>query len=185
MKVFFTAPFGGKTRYQKYYDLVLETLDLYSDDIISPEAGNYLDTITNKEKIKIKDVRKIHYEAIRRGIQLSDVVVMEISHPSFRLGHEATLAVQAKKPVLCLSINEDISLKIDSPYFFGAKYNVDNIDEIISNFLKRHSKNVLNNRFNMFLSTSQLAHIDEMAKRKNISSSAYLRWLIDKDRGVE
>ena len=185
MKVFFTAPFEGKKKYQQYYDLVLETIDLYADEIISPEAGNYLDVIPNKEKMKIKDVHKIHHEAIRRGIQLSDLVVLEISHSSFRLGHEATLAIMAKKPVLCLSIHQDMSLKIDSPYFFGAKYNADNIDEIVSNFIKRHSKNILNNRFNMFLSTSQIAHIDEMSKKKNISSSAYIRWLIDKDRGVE
>lgn len=182
MKVFYTASIHGKKRYQEYYDLVLETLDIYCDHIISPELGNYLKTVSQKEKLKLKDLHKIHYEAVRRGIEQADLVIIEISYPDFQLGHEATLAIQKKKPTLCLSINEDMSKKIDSPYFFGAKYDVNNIDEIISQFVKQNSKNILNNRFNMFLSNSQLQYLDEISKRKGMSSSAYLRWLIDKDR---
>lgn len=184
MKVFFTASIHGKKKYQNFYDLVLDTIEAYTDNVISPEAGNYLSVLTAKEKMKIKDLHKIHYEAIRKGIELSDVVIIEMSYPDFQLGHEATLALISKKPVLCLSIDEDMSEKINSPYFFGAKYNADNIDDIIQSFLKRFSKNNLNQRFNMFLSNSQLIHIESSARKKNMSSSAYVRWLIDKDRKV-
>ena len=182
MKVFFTAPFDGKSKYQEYYDQIVKILEDYCDDVISPEAGNYLKTISSREKIKIKDVHKIHYEAIKRGILQSDLVVMEISHSSFRVGHEATLAILNKKPVLCLSLKENMADKIDSPYFFGAKYSIDNLEDIISEFINKHSKNLLNNRFNLFLSSSQLSYLDSAAKAKKISNSAYIRWLIDKDR---
>lgn len=184
MRVFFTASFRGKKKFQNFYDLVLDTIETYCDDVISPEAGNYLTVISNKEKMKLKDLHKIHYEAIRRSIQSADVVIMEMSYPDFQLGHEATLAINSKKPVLCLSLDEDISEKIDSHYFFGSKYNANNIDEIVSNFLKRFSKNNLNNRFNMFLSASQLNHIEEKSKKRKLSTSAYVRWLIEKDMGI-
>ncbi len=183
MKVFYTCSVHGKNDYQNYYDLVLKTIEAHCDDIISPELGNYIKVLPEREKAKLKDLHRIHYQAIRKGIEMSDIVIMEISKTGFQLGHEASLAIQNKKPVLCLSIYEDMSLKIDSPYFFGAKYNSDNIDEIISEFVRRFSKNVLNNRFNMFLSSSQLMYINEKAKSKKLSNSAYIRWLIDKDRG--
>lgn len=184
MKIFYTASFYGKSKYQREYDLVLKTIQKYSTDIISTELGNYLKLIDDKEKRKIKDLHKIHYEAIKKGISLADIVIMEISNPDFQLGHEATLAINNKKPVLCLSVNEDIGIKIDSKYFYGCKYSEYNIDEIIKNFIDKNSKRKLSERFNMYLSNSQLKYLEKISKDKDMNTSEYIRLLIDRDRNV-
>ena len=129
----------------------------------------------------IKSKKRLHYEAIRRGIGWADAVIIEISHEDFQLGHEASLAIQNKKPVLCLSIHEDFSKKISNPYFFGAKYNEYNIEELVENFIAKHQKEPLKERFNLFLSTSQLHKLETSAKRMGFNNSEYIRMLLDKN----
>ncbi|KKR06389.1 MAG: hypothetical protein UT34_C0001G0429 [candidate division WS6 bacterium GW2011_GWF2_39_15] len=185
MKIFFTSSFYGKKQYQKYYDLVLDTILKFEKDIISPELGNYLKTIKDSEKRKIRDLRTIHYLAVKKGIQQADAVIIEISHQDFQLGHEATLAIQSKKPVLCLSISEDMSLKVKDRYFYGAKYNAYSIDEIIENFIKQAKKSVLSQRFNLFLSPTQLKHVELASLKSGMNKSEYIRGLIDNDRTLK
>jgi hypothetical protein len=117
---------------------------------------------------------------VKRGIQTADAVIIEISSQDFQLGHEATLAIQSKKPVLCLSIHEDMSEKIKNKYFHGAKYSELNVNEIISEFVKKSSKRNLTERFNMFLSPAQSVFLDKQAKDRGINKSEYVRELIEK-----
>ena len=39
MEIFYTASYYGKSKYQKFYNLVLMTLENANADIISPEKG--------------------------------------------------------------------------------------------------------------------------------------------------
>jgi hypothetical protein len=184
MTIFYTASYYGKSKYQKHYDSVLKAIESTEVDIISPEKNNYLNLLSEKEKARLQDNKLIHYEAIRKGINIADGVIIEISNEDFQLGHEATLAIQSKKPVLCLSINEDYSEKINNRYFFGAKYNEKNISKIIANFIKSTKSIYLSERFNMFLAPAQLRHLDENSKKANMNKSEYIRRLIDQDRGA-
>lgn len=181
MKVFWTASYKGKGEYQKYYDLVGRTIECQSDiEVIATEKGNYKTILPRTiAEALAKEPKKLHYEAIRRGILWADAVIIEMSHESFQLGHEATLAIQAKKHVLCLSIHEDFSQKIINRYFHGAKYNKANIEEIIENYLSRAKKELLSRRFNLFLSSSQIQFLTDKAKKENISVSELIRQYID------
>ena len=182
MKIFYTTSFYGKDKYQKNYDLVLKTLDETGVEVLSPEKGNYLGLLNKKLTDKLKDPKKIHYEAIRKGIASSQAVVIEISNEDFQLGHEATLAIQGRKHVLCLSINEDFSKKIINPYFHGAKYNLYNVEEVVQDFIKMVRQESLGERFNMFLSSKQIEFLDKAAKDRSLNKSEYIRMLIDNDR---
>ncbi len=179
MRIFYTASYFGKEKYQTLYDLVRKTIESTGVELISPEIGNYLSVLEEKD-YKQKSKKKLHYEAIRRGISNSQAVVIEISHEDFQLGHEATLTIMAKKPVLCLSIHEDFSKKIVNPYFFAAKYNEYNIEEIVSNFIKRIEKESLDHRFNLFLSKRQTELLETASKKAGMNNSEYIRMLIDK-----
>jgi len=181
MKIFFTASFFGKTKYQKYYDLVLKELQKYDIDLIGTEVGNYLNVLTPKEKLKLKNKNKLHYEAIRRGIQTSDAVVIEMSQQDFQLGHEATLTIMAKKHVLCLSLFENFAEKIKNDYFHGAKYNDVILPSIIHDFLKEIQKKKYSERFNCFLSPEQLNYLEQKSRKEKINKSEYLRKLIEED----
>ena len=181
MKVFYTASFYGKSKYQEFFDMVLNAIKKTGVDFLSPEVGDYLSILKIQHSANIKSKKKLHYDAIRKGILWADTVIIEVSHEDFQLGHEVSLAIQSKKPVLCLSIHEDFSKKISSPYLFGAKYNAYNIDELVTDFINKYSKETLNERFNLFMSKRQLKNLGKAAKEKGLNNSEYLRMLIDKN----
>lgn len=183
MNIFFTAPYSGKKLYQKEYDLIRKILDSTREiTLISPEKGNYLHILPVSDPIRAQADRRIHYEAIRRGIEWADAVIFEVSEECFQLGHEMTLAIQNKKHVLCLSLHENFERKIFSKYFHGARYTKDTLKPIIHKFLARCRKENLPNRFNFFLSHSQLRYLELASAQKGMNASEYLRKLIDEDR---
>ncbi|KKU63018.1 MAG: hypothetical protein UX87_C0037G0016 [Candidatus Amesbacteria bacterium GW2011_GWA1_47_16] len=184
MRVFYTASYLGKQKYQKYYDLVRQAIEKSGVELVSPEKGNYKDLLTAADVRRLRDERLIHYEAIRRGIAWSDAAIIEISNEDFQLGHEATLAMQSRKHVLCLSVYEDFSEKIRNRYFHGARYSEYDAEEIVEAFINKAKKEFLGERFNMFLSPSQLDYLGKIAEKEKIGKSEYLRRLIDEDREV-
>lgn len=179
MKIFYTASYSGKARYQHFYDLVLETIQNQQVDLISPELGNYQTLLTATDHRLFPTDKLLHYQAIKRGIAWADAVIIEISEEDFQLGHEATLAVQNKKHVLCLSLHEDFSQKINNRYFHGAKYSELNIDDIVTDFINGLKKHIYNQRFNCFLSLKQLNYLDLTSSKLGLTKSEYIRKLID------
>lgn len=183
MNIFFTAPYSGKKKYQKEYDQIRKLLDTSPGvKLISPEKGNYLQILAPTDPIHADTNRRVHYEAIRKGIEWADAVVFEVSEECFQLGHEMTLAIQSKKHVLCLSLFENFERKIFSKYFHGARYTQVTLANIIEKFLARCKKENLPNRFNFFLSHSQLRFLETTAEQKGMSVAEYLRSLIDNER---
>lgn len=171
MKVFYTASFYGKDKYQPNYNQVLSALQTHPIELKSPELTPFPHPATDPAP---------HYVSIKQGIIWADAVIIEISQEDFQLGHEATLAIQAKKPVLCLSTNQDLTNRIQSRYFHAAKYNQYTIDEIIEDFLKKAKKELLKERFNLFLSPTQLSHLRIQAQKHSLTASEFIRQLIDK-----
>lgn len=175
MTIFYTNSFYGKGEYQASYDLVLDAIRQTGADIISPETHNYLELLTTKEKKVFSTPEAQHYQAIKKGIQKSDAVIIEISYQDFQIGWEASLACLNKKPVLCLSLHEDFSAKIAHPYFHAAQYTEATIDNIIEDFIARTKPGLYNQRFNFFLSEKQLAQLRNQSRELNLSPSEYLR----------
>jgi hypothetical protein len=149
--------------------------------VVGTEGGSYLSKLPAKIKNRIKDNNRLHYEAVRFGILHADAVIIEITNPDFQLGHEAALAIQAKKHVLCLSLEEDFSLKIRNEYFHGARYNRYSLQRILRNFFADITKEKLKNRYNMFLSDKQLEYVRDRARLEEVSTSEYIRQLIEDD----
>jgi hypothetical protein len=185
MKVFYTAAYSGKEKYQKYYDQVLKAIENTGVDVISPEKGNYKNILTQADYKRFEKERQIHYEAIRKGILWADVVIIENSQESFQLGMEAAFAMLSKKPVLCVSILEDFSEKIVNPYFTAAKYNEYTIEEIVTEFINKHQKGHLSERFNLFLSPRHLGYLEKISVDKGVNKSEYIRALIDEDQKAD
>ncbi|KKR30357.1 hypothetical protein A2715_00940 [Candidatus Woesebacteria bacterium RIFCSPHIGHO2_01_FULL_39_32] len=183
MIIFYTASFFGKKKYQKYYDLVLSTLKGFDITLIGTEIGNYKDLLSDRVRLKLSDNPKLlHYEAIRQGIHQADAIVVEVSNEDFQVGHEAMFAISEKKPVLVLSINEDLSKRIFNDYFFGAKYTKTTIRPIIQDFLAKVRQLTLTKRFNMFLYPHQVDYLKKAAKKEGINMSEYIRKLINIDK---
>ncbi len=183
MVIFYTASWFGKQKYQKEYDLVGQTIKQFDVKLIGTEEGNYQEALDEKTREKLKDNPKmLHYEAVRQGIHLAEAVIIEVSNEDFQLGHEASLALGEKKPVLCLSINEDLSKRIFNEYFFSARYNQKNIGEIIQDFLAKARAMTLTKRFNLFLYPHQRSYLQKAGKREGMNMSEYVRHLINLDK---
>ena len=184
LKIFWTASYHGKTQYQKDYDLVGGAIDRQPEvEVVATEKGNYQSILPPSiRKDLANNPSRLHYEAIRRGILWADAIIIEISHESFQLGHEATLAMQAKKHVLCLSTHEDYSPKLDNRYFHAARYNKMTIEEQIESFLKLTRRDLLSRRFNLFLTSSQEQFVKQKGEESGEGASSYIRSLIDSAR---
>lgn len=78
MKVFFTASLSGKVMYQEYYDTVINTLRNNSIDIISKEVQEYT-SILDPKQIKNLSKDEIHYLFVKKGISISNAVIIEVS----------------------------------------------------------------------------------------------------------
>lgn len=147
MKVFFTTSFWGKPRYQRYVDRIVAAIESTGATVVSPEKSREYKTSFTKENIKAYgDRARIHYEFIRQGIANADAVVIEASHEDFRIGHEATLAIIYKKPVLCLSLNTDYGKLVRHEAFRGVKYDERNLESTVLAFLEQTGKSLISKR---------------------------------------
>lgn len=178
-KIFFTAAYSGKKLYQKYYDQIVAAIQQNDVELVATELGNYKSVLTTQDKQSVSTAREEHYLAIKKGIKWADLVILELSQESFQVGHEATLALQEKKPVLGLSLHEDWSKRIVNKYFHGVKYSQYFVAETITSFINKYRKEPLNERFNLFMSASQLAKLERLANQSDMNSSEYLRSLIE------
>ncbi len=178
-KVFFTCSHSGKKKYQEYYDKIVSAIENSNVNLIATELGNYKQTLTKADLKKCKSDREVHYLAIKKGIQWADLIILELSEESFQVGHEATLAMEMKKPVLGLSLNEDWAARIKHPYFHAAKYTKYFYKDIIEKFIRDFGDEQLSERFNLFLSKRQLNKLERKAKDENINMSEMIRRLVD------
>lgn len=185
MKIFFTASYYGKKNYQKEYDLVLNALENQNAKVISPEKANYLSLLTAQEKKAYSTPEMQHYFAIRKGIQAADAVVLEVSYQDFQVGFEAAYAVESKKYVLALSINQNYGQYLHHPLFHGAQYTQFTLDNQIEGFLHQVQQNQFPERFNFFLSSSQLTFLEEKAQQNGLNKSEFVRHLINKEMNRE
>jgi len=180
MKIFVAASFYGKEKYPANFAHILESLKDLEAQILTPDAGKTLTTLKLQNYAKTHNNKNVHYESIRRGIKWAQMIILETSHEDFELGFLTHSALELKKPILALSIHEDFSKKIKSPFFTAAKYNEKNVSSIVSRFVEKNAREELSERFNLFLSKRQLQSIESSAKELGINNSEYLRMLIDK-----
>jgi hypothetical protein len=176
MKVFFTCSYSGKSKYQDSYDLVVKAIQEFPEiDIISPELGDYTQVLDRREITQLHDRERVHYAAIKKGIELADVVIIDITEEGFQLGHEATLAIMGKKPVLVLSRFKNYAKLITNPYLYGAKYDKFTIEATVNEFLMKHLNPKLSQRFNLFLSRRQMELLEQKAKSAGLTKSELIR----------
>ncbi len=186
MKIFFTHSKKGRHKFAKVNKLVLDELHRHNVKTITTFERGYLSDRPELKKIKNLSesedkYRYIHDSLVKRAIFVSDAVVIEASHPSFRLGFETHFALSQQKPVLVLSLKRNYANLIKNPNFFGAKYNEFTLPDEIEKFIAHVKKYKLRNRFNLFISDDEKEYLERVAKINSISMSSYLRKLIQQD----
>ncbi|MBI3577326.1 ribokinase [Candidatus Gottesmanbacteria bacterium] len=169
MKIFFISPYDGKKFYQPYIDRILKTIESTGATIVSPEKSReYFDSFRDENIKKLGDRDRVHYEFIRQGVANADAVIVEASFEDFRVGHEATLAIIYKKPVLCLSQKKDYGRFIRHEAFQGEQYTDQNLESIVLEFLKGVSKKIRSKR-NISLTTQKKISSRQFSAPKSIA----------------
>jgi|GEM_PF-477596 len=179
MKIFFTGSLKGKGQYGGAYNKLEEILEMNGIEYISPQSHKYEDILSPKI-IKKMSNEEVHYLFISKGIELSDAIIIEASIDTFRLGHEATLALIYNKPVLCLSQNRDYSKAIKHPSFYSEQYKtLKDLQTSILKFIEGVESKQLSIRFNGMMSAKQKAFIEWLGREEGKSISEVIRDLIN------
>ena len=153
--------------------------------VVSPEIGNLTQVLDDKTKVRIKNVRARHNKAVKKGIELCEAAVFEVSYESLGIGTEISLALSLKKPVLVLSSTKDYSDHIQHELYQASLFEPDKPAKskaVIQDFLAFVRTKSQAQRFNMFLYPHQLGHLEEAGKGLNMNKSEYVRHLINQDK---
>lgn len=121
LHVFFTTPYAGKARYQRYIDAILQELERDCSVTTPEDTTAYIRSLHDLQQQGL-DHDQAHYAFIRQGIASADVVVIEATEEDLRVGHEMTLALLFHKPTLILSRQQDYSNFITHDLLTGASY---------------------------------------------------------------
>jgi ribokinase len=133
MNVAVIVPYEGKQRHQQDYDAIIQALEKEGATVISAEKSEPYQA--SLEQNKALHPAEAHYNFIRKAIIDSDAVVVEVTHEDFQMGHEMTLALLYRKPVLALSKSQDHTHYIPHPDFQSKQYMPGQIPHIIRSFI--------------------------------------------------
>lgn len=186
MKILVITPKSGTPKYLSDYKKIFAELKKHVVSIETTFQRTYLNDVPKLKKIEElaeteNTYRYLHDSAIKRAIFRADAIVIEATYPSFRLGFEAFFALSQQKPILVISKKRNYGKLINQPNFFGAKYNDFTLPDEIEKFVRHVRQFKLRHRFNLFISDVHKNHLDQEAKKYNISMSDYIRKLIEKD----
>lgn len=170
MKIFFITPFSEKQKYQKDIDRIIEIIETTGAEVISAEKTRQYQDAFSADNIKKYGSREaVHYDFIRQGVLRADAVIVEVNPGDFRVGHETTLALLYKKPVLCLSNTTDYSKYIKHEDFIAAKYTESTLRPTLINFLTKVSKTILTKRNANFNISTKRWGMEKTGNKKNIA----------------
>lgn len=186
MKIYFTTSLTGKKYYEENYKKIVNYLKELNCKIAYEQVFT-----SSKEKIsqETREERLVYHKLLNKNLNWCDVVVSEVSYPSTATGYEICLALRQGKPVLALYVEQ----KGDFPPILKAlreqeatiaSYNLDNLKDILKDYLDFVKTEVINKRFTLLLSPKIIKLLDKGAKHQKIPRSVYIRKLIEKDMSV-
>ena len=180
MLVYFAASTTGIPKHQKNYQLIAKSIKKNGGELFH---NWFLDKLEkNKDYIDPEIAVKRELDSLAHA----DLIVAEISTPSFAVGLGINQALNQRIPVLALYPKSE-DLKNISGIFLGYYtsylhleiYDKNNIDKIISQFFERSGKNSLS-KFNFLVSQEISDYLDWAANNKKRSKSDFLREEIKK-----
>jgi SAM-dependent methyltransferase len=136
LRVFFTASYAGKKRYQHFFDTILAAIRHESLVTTPEDTKKYVQSLTELQSQGLNR-NQAHYAFIRQGIASADVVIIEATEEDIRVGHEMTLALLFHKPTLVLAQGKDFGAYITHDLLTGASYETaKQAEEIVQSFLQ-------------------------------------------------
>jgi hypothetical protein len=151
-------------------------------------ADDWVDVSYNSQEIEMKDFKDTDWSLLYKdsveAINKADVIVAETSTASFSVGYQVALAVSMKKPVLVLNREG-----VEKSFFASGieagieyrKYTSDNVDEILTTFLRDNDISTKDMRFNFFIDRPIYNYLRWSALRTGKTKAEILRNLVQRE----
>lgn len=137
------------------------------------------------ENIDWSEVYKANIEAIPK----CDVLIAEVTTKSLGVGYQIGVAVSQKKPILLLRKNgedrESLLEGVDHHYIKKAEYNDNNLDEIVTSFLKENDMPAKDMRFNFFIDRPIYNYLKWKSLQTGKTKAEILRELVLREIGKD
>lgn len=182
MKIFFIASSRLVSIDPKLYEKIY--LELARDNkMVSDKVLRWTKKGT-KDMGKVPKTKKVeNYKDSVNSIKKADIVVMEVTGHSMSMGYLLSKALEDSKPVIAIhqkSYTPNFISGIVDPKLKIAEYDKNNVSEVLADAIKQ-AKNLIDVRFNFFVSPKILNYLDWVADKKMIPRSVFLRDLIEKE----
>lgn len=185
MKIGFLAPIQGSNQYGDVYLSIVSFLEKKGHDVVHP-LGVTEDTIQVWNSSKRDAFFKDYYQRASK----SDLILAECSFPCITTGFEIAGAIQQGKDIVILKAKDaDLSLKNFDPMYSKKniyiyeyqKYNLlETLQEAIDfNPCQKYKK------YNILFTPNMVAKLNQIAKKKNLPKSVYIRQLLEKGLAAE
>lgn len=166
MKIWFGCSTADFLKYQEHYlairDFLVKEGHILTRDWLKP-------TLSALEHRKaIKGPEKL-YNEVMQAVNQAELLVIEDTVSNFSTGHQITIALQRKKPVLVLWLESETKNKYfketflqgyRSPYLQISQYNKDNYEEIIRAFIKKYSHATDRHRFHLVIDEVERQYLE-------------------------
>lgn len=183
MKVFFTATYSGINQFNSSYQKIFSLLEEFGLTNVDEEIKDitYNKYINYIKKSKANQEQSVNLTITQ--IKKADICVYEVSAHSLGVGFIIQKSLELCKPTIILY------QKGFTPYFLaGVKDEKLIICEYQEKNLKRVLKSALalakerrDKRFNFYLSTKLLEHVDTLSQEEGVTKSKIMRDIILRD----
>lgn len=180
MTIYFSAAIAQADRFGRYYQRIIDALEKEGHTVFQDTTLVSFDEAVNKSDSE----RIAYYKQVLGWISKSDLVVLEVSFPStLHIGHELSVALEKGRPVVALYLkNHEPSffLGLENDKVFWGEYSDYDLEEIVREGMQ-YAIGQTETRYNLFLSSKHVAHLENRSRETKIPKSAYVRKLIEDD----
>jgi len=180
MKIYFGAALAQKEEYGEYYDRIVGVLEREGHEVL---LAHSLESYEDAKKTNNKERAVIHQKSLEL-ISECDIAFFEVSFPStIRIGYETSVALERKKPVVALYLQNKESVYftgINKEKMFLSDYRDFDLEAVVREAI-RYGASQTETRYNLYLSSRHIAHLEKISSETKIPRSAYIRKLIEND----
>ncbi|HOZ81074.1 MAG TPA: hypothetical protein PK370_02520 [Candidatus Woesebacteria bacterium] len=184
MKIFFACTTAEFFKYQETYFDIRKILIDGGNVLTRDWLPITLKKLKNNQRVA--DVKKIYKDCVE-AIREADAVIIEDTVSNFSTGHQITLALQYRKPVLVLwqgnkhrQFEQMFIHGIESDRLQVVEYKSEELKKIINTFIEKYSGSDEKNRFHLVLNSLERRYLDWRQFNKNKSRTTIIREALKK-----
>lgn len=182
MKIYFTSSTAELTKHHKKYEAIREAIIRGGHILTRDWLDKTRNHVSGGYDINLSDIKAIYKECIT-ALREADLVIIEDTVSNFSTGHQITLALQYKIPVLVLWCGQKHN-HFGKMFIHGIESDILQVEEyqdtselekIIGAFIKQFGAADKQNRFHLVLSNAERQYLDWAQFYKGKSRTQLIR----------